>query len=177
MYADWPGSGSSLFPGGGKDWRRLLRVGGVGIGGCAAESDEGDDEYSYGKEASHGSIRSIRWTKNITHSIADIAFCHIAVTRVPYCHATFERARLLAIVREMTEDESQQLEMWWARLSSTQRAECRSLDLSNPVPTGHVLWSQPLLDVSAGLVARPPGVHVDPCVMEFLDQKRQVTDA
>jgi hypothetical protein len=81
------------------------------------------------------------------------------------------------MVREMTEDESQQLEMWWARLSPTQRVECRSLDLSKPVPTGHVLWSQPLLDVSAGLVARPPGVHVDACVMEFLDQKRQVTDA
>jgi hypothetical protein len=94
-----------------------------------------------------------------------------------YCKRTVDRDRLLAIVREMTEDERQQLEMWWARLSTEQRVECRSLDLSNPVPTGHVLWSQPLLDVTGGLVPHPPGVYVNPCVMEFLAEKRQVSDA
>jgi hypothetical protein len=77
----------------------------------------------------------------------------------------------------MTEDERQQLEMWWARLSREQRVQCRSLDVSKPVPSGHVLWSQPLLDVMGGLVPHPPGVHVDPCVMEFLNEKRHVADA
>jgi hypothetical protein len=77
----------------------------------------------------------------------------------------------------MTDEERQRLETWWARLSPEQRVDCRLVDLSKPVPTGHVLWSHPLLDLSGGLVPHPPGVHADPRLTEFLDQKRQVADA
>jgi hypothetical protein len=76
----------------------------------------------------------------------------------------------------VTDDEKRQLDMWWARLSQEQRDQCGSFDPHKPLPKGHPLWTQPLLDLSGGLVAHPPGFQMDPRVADFLDQKRLSAD-
>jgi hypothetical protein len=113
----------------------------------------------------------------LTRSVAGLGHCHNNRTRVSLLHRYVCTCSRFRYRREMTDEERQQLEIWWARLSPEQRVECRSLDPSKPVPRGHVLWSQPLLDLSGGLVPHPPDDYVDPCVSAFLNEKRQVADA
>jgi hypothetical protein len=119
-----------------------------------------------------------------------LSFTHFKLPQVrtghqaerPATEASLPRAstlalhRLLGTVETVTDDEKRQLDMWWARLSQEQRDQCWSFDPNNPLPTGHPLWTQPLLDLTDGLAAHPPGFQVDPRVAEFLNQKRLSAD-